>query len=357
MAILPVEDARLRDRFDREFPAAFSRNREFYSQMSGSGALSEMRAAVYSREELEQARRSGKLRASTDQTGGVVVQSHAFSFAMQGPLKKVKLTALVKKKLVYQEPGSDRLTTKEDPTPKPNDDAYSLARCAGRDASFRVLWKSEGAPPTLEDYQVGPDTGIANRIEIDFANYIKCIYKGWNMKEDYFSPDTTSFKIKGVTPRVKDGLDLAHVEFEIEYPKEPAPKSPDNRYSRGWFDAIPGQGWVIREGALGIPRMAETVAFKVEFDGSQDGFPLPKRVTRYWSTGREIAEFDRIRHGMIPESEFTPAAFGLPKIDQIPEPPGPNRMAYGLIGIGALILAAAIGIKVYARRFPHPRQA
>jgi hypothetical protein len=124
-------------------------------------------------------------------------------------------------------------------------------------------------------------------------------------------------------PRVKDGLNLAHVEFTIEYPSEP-PGAVANHYTRGWFDAIPDQGWVIREGVQGTPRMAENVAFKIEYEGIQDGFPLPKRVTHYSSIGRTIAEFDAIRHALVPESEFTPAAFGFPEINQKPAPPGPN---------------------------------
>jgi hypothetical protein len=157
------------------------------------------------------------------------------------------------------------------------------------------------------------------RIEVDFVSYIKCIYSCWNLKEEYAFPNAC-FKIKSVTPRVKDGLNLAHVEFTIEYPGE-VPGALVGRYTRGWFDAIPDQGWVIREGAQGSLRTAESVAFKIEYEGSQDGFPLPKRVTDYSNLGRTIAEFDQIRHGSVPESEFTLTAFGLPEIDPKPAPP------------------------------------
>ena len=322
------DDARLRERFDREFPAAVARNREFYSQMSGSGTISFMVTAATARDEIkksiEEAKKTaegGTPRASSDQTGGALVLAQTFSFALQGSLGKVKLTTLLKR-VAYREPGLGVLATKEDTSPRRVADPHAVARCVGRDGSFRVAWKLEGAPPTLEDYRPGQDAAMASRIEVDFAKYVRCVYKCYNMTDEQFIANP-SFKVKSVTPRVKDGLNLAHVEFTIEYPNEP-PGMTTERYSRGWFDAIPDRGWVIREGVVGSATRPEATAFKIDYEGSQDGFPLPKRVTSYAPLARRIVEFDQIRHGTVPENEFTPAAFGLPEIDRKPAPPKPN---------------------------------
>lgn len=181
-------------------------------------------------------------------------------------------------------------------------------------------WAS--AAPTLVSYLPGQNAAMANRIENDLAKFLRCPYKPYNMTDEQFVPNP-SFKVKSVTRRVKDGLNLAHVEFTIEYPGEP-PEAVADRYSHGWFDAIPDRGWVIREGVHGSANRPEITAFKVDYEGSQDGFPLPKRVTSYAPLARQIAEFDAIGHGSLPETEFTPAAFGLPEINPKAAPPGPN---------------------------------
>jgi hypothetical protein len=197
----PDDDAQLRERFDREFPAAVARNKAFYCRLSGSGTMSRMVTNVPTRDEIKEAIKAdqeGELRAGSDQIGGALAEAHTFSFAVQGALKKYKRTALVKRRLVYRDPDAGVLATKEDPRPSRVDDAHAMARCAGRDGSFWVLWRSEGASPTLEDYQPGQKTAIASRIEVDFANYLTCIYKCWNLYEKDFLPNA-GFKIKSVT--------------------------------------------------------------------------------------------------------------------------------------------------------------
>ncbi len=328
LALPPIgdEDAKLRERFDQEFPAAVARNRDFYSRMSGSGRISWMSLLPYSssveegKKAIEEARKAapgGVLRASSDQSGGVLARAESFSFALQGPLKKIKLTTILKT-VAQAETGARVLAAKDDTRPGRVQDPYAVARCVGRDGSFHVVWLAEGAAATLVNYRPGQDAATASRIETDFANDIRCVYKPYNMKDETFIANP-SLKVKSVTPRVKDGLNLAHVEFTVEYPNEPPGRIAD-LYSSGWFDAIPDQGWVIREGIQGSANRPESTAFKVDYEGSQDGFPLPKRVTIYSALARRIVEFDQIRHGTVPESEFTPAAFGLSEIDQKPAP-------------------------------------
>ena len=73
-------------------------------------------------------------------------------------------------------------------------------------------------------------------------------------------------------------------------------------------------------------------------------------MTRRAPLARNIVVFDTIEHAPTPEREFTLAGFGLPEVERKPEPGGPNRPAYWLIGLGIAFLVGAIGTKLYARR-------
>lgn len=357
LALLISDDpseSTLRERFLQEFPSASARNREFYSRLRGSATIS---GYVHPASTLEASRDPAKfaaLRAEFSQMEGKLVRSDTVTFAIDGPLAKAVSEPAFRPPPKSTPDGE----SKDDPASSSGGGASrgnaepKVAVCVGDASSFRVRWPAGGGPPVLSSFQVGGAAGDVQRYDQMVGMYIKCTYRPWNLSDRYFFPEP-SFVVGRVIPVVKDGLSLAHVEFEIRYAKGEMEQYKDTRYAAGWFEARPDQNWIIQEWVASSAKIQEATHIKIEFGGGRDGLPLPKRISRSAPLGRHVIVFDSIDHAATPAREFTLAAFGLPEIDRKPEPPSRNRTAYVLIGAGILVLVAAIGLKVYTR----PRQA
>jgi hypothetical protein len=331
-------------RFEAEYQSAAIRCEAFYGQLTGSGILNHYVVKLLSAQERKARFNSTDgARVNTQQTGGTLLESSNFRFAFNGPLKKVISRSVVEKRIVPGEP------PRIEDFPKGAGEALEVAHCAGRDVSFRVRWLKEGGPPLLADFEKATPGGQEIPIANIFGDYIKNVYKVAGFARDEVFPNPP-FVIRRVTSLSKDGVALARVEFEFKRTDAEIAKNKGRRITSGWFVARPDENWVIQEYQASTPSSSDFLNIKVDFEGKEDGFPLPKRITRYTAVGRYEVILDSIQHRPTPESEFTLAAFGLPEIDRTPRPASPNLRAYWLIAIGVVVFIVAIGLKVYSRR-------
>ena len=331
----------LEDRFRAEFPAAMRRNLDMANQMSGSGTISTF-SLVSKAEADETIAKKGKAQifASRDLTGGTLRESKRIDFALDGPLMKRTIRPILRMELSPLQSGAKR---------DPSLQMFQSALCVSRDSAFWIDWPSESGQPVLKSFA---------KSEPSYSGLITSDTNAWLVRfaKPTFVPDMKNypgpdFAVKALTPSRVDGVDLLRVDFELRYTEEELAKLPKNVATRsGWFVTRPDDGWVIQECLISTINHQDVTYTRVEFGDKQNGVLLPKKIFSCAPFRRQQIEFDSLRHGPTPESEFTLAAFGLPSIDKTPTPADPNRTGYWLVGLGGFLLVGVIGLKIAGRR-------
>lgn len=161
------------------------------------------------------------------------------------------------------------------------------------------------------------------------------------------------FVVKKVTSHPQDGRMLLRAEFTY-VPKKASGDVPLKMltfYEPSWVILDPDNYWTIQEHL--ITTWYGNQRGRVTYGERVGGFPMAKRAERI-STGARTKdvkttrwEIDRIAHRMIPESEFTLSAFGLP------EPSfGPRRFGNWpiLLALAAVFAALAVTLRRVLRR-------
>ncbi len=128
------------------------------------------------------------------------------------------------------------------------------------------------------------------------------------------------FSIQNVVPVQRDGHDLLKVSFMST--------SPYGLSYGGWFAVCPHCAWAVHEYEVrqhkpGVDDATKPMVGRghVEYWPADRDIPLVRRVELNWSRDNQVAQqfecnFTEFRHEVVPEEEFTLAAFGIPQ----PEP-------------------------------------
>jgi hypothetical protein len=171
------------------------------------------------------------------------------------------------------------------------------------------------------------------------------------------------FTVRGVSTQTRNGVSLLKVEFD--FPIEPTSDTRrkgdrDYRGFEGFFLVSPEEKWVLYEfeyrEKAGVPLFLNRGT--VEYQGTSDGFPNPKRVTRQTLKlpERNVVEthsydFLDFRLAEVPDREFTLAAFGIPEEAAHPSKVARSRgLGYWLLALALAALAAAVFFKMTASR-------
>lgn len=153
------------------------------------------------------------------------------------------------------------------------------------------------------------------------------------------------FVLKRVTSEVREGMELARVEFE--HPSQGGYRDPSIKGSV-FYD--PNRYWINIAYDLQImheevPGFKGTKTAMYEYQETGDGFPIPRRIIVRGNFSRPgkssnletIYELD-FRETDVPESAFTLPAFGFPEPQGV-SPPRTSRWYLWFIAFGGVSLA------------------
>src|SRR5579875_2880541 len=192
-----------------------------------------------------------------------------------------------------------------------------------RDYSFNLKKSSEAADffvqslkPANGEGRVARSSPLWNFLWFPYA----CVFPNIHMIS---SP---RFVVKAVSPLVRNGKSLLRIEFDDPWPHDPNASIPKNLTDVGGYDgyfvASPEEMWVLYEFECRQKKGASRPLYKgtVDYEGTVDGFPIPRHVTRRTFklpegdlVGEYSYEFKYFRFSDHPESEFRLAAFGIPE--------------------------------------------
>ena len=157
------------------------------------------------------------------------------------------------------------------------------------------------------------------------------------------------FTISGVSPLVRGGNKVLKIAFEAPLPVS---KRNDGGGYIGWIIVAPDNKWVTLEYEY-RPRKGKVVwTGTIDYDGIQEGFPLPKRVIHIAAMQEnrkdrmvETSEFEKVSFlSNVPDHQFTLAAFGIPETVVASRSTRGSGVALWLVGLSlcSLILAAIL---------------
>jgi hypothetical protein len=170
------------------------------------------------------------------------------------------------------------------------------------------------------------------------------------------------FVLRAVSPLRRGGKNLLKVEYD--YPNDPTRNVPKNARdpggTEGFFVVSPEEKWVVYEyesrEKKGVSRNVHKGT--VQYEGTSDGFPIPKRVasqTIKLPGGEVVAsgsyEFLEFRFGDVPDTEFTLSAFGLPEeVSRPSKVARTNGPGYWFLALALVAAATAVLFKIASSR-------
>jgi hypothetical protein len=235
--------------------------------------------------------------------------------------------------------GHEKVTIRRGPPGSKSEDAASeVVYCVGEDTVFYLV----RAPGAKEFVVAGTGSTPSDRAAYQtlFARFLRahCGINGRPMSRVMTSP---GFRIIDAERIVSDGRSLVKVECEI------GTRQPKDRASVV-FD--PEAGWVIRstEYRPGIAPESRSLA-AIEYGPSQDGLPLPRRVT-FREAGEELScEFLTWSFDPTARVEYTMSYYGLP--DLVSKAGRSRRyLPYWLSGIAVVGLVLAFVLRRTSNR-------
>jgi hypothetical protein len=163
------------------------------------------------------------------------------------------------------------------------------------------------------------------------------------------------FRVISVASTVHGGMPMLGIEFDCPI---------DNNLQGGYEGKIivsPGEKWVLHQYEYKFKKGVGFRTGTVEYEGTFQGFPVPKRVvhgTMELPEHRQVTvttfDFKNFRFDTSPAKEFTLAAFGLPELMQVGEVRRTISAGYWLIVLALVALSIAIVLKVASTRLKKP---
>jgi hypothetical protein len=169
--------------------------------------------------------------------------------------------------------------------------------------------------------------------------------------------------VRRVSTVTRNRRNLLKVEFDL--PTELRSKVGSNTASEssgreGFFLVSPEEKWVLCEYEYARKKGEPRLLYKgtVDYQGTVDGFPIPKRAARQTLKlpEGELVEtysydFLDFRFADVPDKDFTLAAFGIPEeVTQTAKVARSRSVGYWLLAISLIALAAAVFFKMAASR-------
>ncbi len=154
------------------------------------------------------------------------------------------------------------------------------------------------------------------------------------------------FKIDRATPVGRTGKNLVRVDFSYD-----PPAGIDSRLAvlPSWFLFDPSAYWSIQ--AYDIQKSWGNIIGNIEYGDRIDGFPVQKQIVEYVrdKQGGElkvVVDFNKLERKVVPESEFTLSAFGLPE----PTFKSPVHRGFQIFLLAIACGIVAICLRVYFRK-------
>jgi hypothetical protein len=173
--------------------------------------------------------------------------------------------------------------------------------------------------------------------------------------------DNPRFAVKAVSPLSRNGKNLLRIVFDC--PSDPDMKLPKGFMATGGFEgsflASPEEKWVIYEYECQTKKSyLRSYKGSIDYQGTLDGFPIPKRVTcqTLKLPEGELVEtlsydFLEFRFADLPDEVFTLAAFGVPEgASRAPSVAQKGVLGYWFLALALVALAAAVFFKIASSR-------
>lgn len=170
------------------------------------------------------------------------------------------------------------------------------------------------------------------------------------------------FSVREVSPVVRDGKQLLRVVFDApaDPPAEPRKGAVVTGGIEGSLLVSPEEKWVLY--AYECRSKNDKIFLyngTVDYQGSSDGFPIPKRAACRTvmkrptgeSVQTETYDFLEFRFADLPDKDFTLAAFGIPEQVLAPSKVARRgRLGYLFLGLAVVALAAALFFRIALSR-------
>lgn len=170
------------------------------------------------------------------------------------------------------------------------------------------------------------------------------------------------FALRSVSPVRRDGKDLLRVTFGFVADEKKLKTIPGRHGAYSGIDVSlvlsPEERWVLYEYGWRLRGYTEELRGTVEYQGTVDGFLIPKRATRthFDTAANKVTEssrfeFVQFNFAKAPDSAFTVSAFGVP--EPVAKPLKVARSGshvYWFLGLGVAALAAAVVFKAVSSR-------
>jgi hypothetical protein len=180
--------------------------------------------------------------------------------------------------------------------------------------------------------------------------------------ENFRLVSSPRFVVQAVTSFSRNGRSLLKIEFD--YPNDPKHVARkgfvDNGGYEGYFVVSPEEKWVLYEyeSRQKKGKLRSTHKGTVEYEGTSDGFPIPKRAvsqTFDFPEGKLFSthsyEFQRFMADNVPDGEFALAAFGIPEEVSQPAKVARSRgLGYLFLALALVALVAAVLFRVASSR-------
>lgn len=236
------------------------------------------------------------------------------------------------------------------------------AECIGKDQCFVV----EVSDPESGKYVIRAFENRNDSLEkLIRSNFRSMVYL------DFWAPfsidhakltdllSSKPFRITEVELTKARDRDLVKVAFEYD-----APDFKGIRFRKGWVLLDPSESWAVQEYyqendalKMGAKIIGWRVRKLVSYASSRNGMPVLKQVRRL--AGKKEVESDvtellKFEHLIVPEAEFTLAAFGLKGVDRPPSLTAyVDRTHWWFVGGGLAAICFAVLLRYLMCRQPH----
>jgi hypothetical protein len=215
--------------------------------------------------------------------------------------------------------------------------------------SFQLSRATVASPYVLTSLEIGPPRVTAEKFRggTYFYRIIQAWREIWSIPLEELITDP-GFKLEGISEIRDGGKPLVRVAFSFDSGKHSV------KYRDAYLLLSPTANWALVRAEMDETTWRhETYANRNRYD--ERGEPIlaeSHRTNQYLQANafeEFLCEFTRLDRKVVPESEFTLSAFGLPEPDWA-EPVRPaSRIHYWFIGAAVVLFAVALWLRRRAR--------
>lgn len=219
---------------------------------------------------------------------------------------------------------------------------------------FYLMRASKSKPYVIQALSFGkPEDRIKDKDFLSSTYFFRATQASrelWNVPLENVITEP-SFTVRGVLER-NDGKPIVRVDFDCQAPKY------KSTFNRAWMDLCPAEDWAL-QAAEYYPEDDLLVSITNEYRPNRNGrlslFRYTRRNRDFKAKYDEVIQFttEELEDRVVPESEFTVTAFGLPELGRSSRSYYWGPQVYLILGSVSLFGLAVLS-RWAARRLSRP---